>query len=156
MFPTRAGVQNEIHVLEREQFRYADDEAERSRLNEIRELAQQQLLDDVYNTAGRHRGRVGGKWVDTRHDFDDEHEIHELWPDRDDDQIALQSGLDVVLEQLTAEQRVLVRMRYGAGMTEYEIAAHIGITRRSVQARLERIHASVRRVLGTMFDLEAP
>ena len=147
--PTRGGVQNEIASLEREQFRHAGDDEELARINEIRDLAEEQLLDDVYSITGRQRDRVGAHWVKTRDWFDDGQQ--EFWRERSPEQRALMLGFDPILDRLTPDQRVIVRMRYGTEMTMQEIADQLGIRKQSVEARLVRIHASIMRALVEMF-----
>lgn len=145
--PSKTRVANEITILEREQFRHSDDEAERRRILEIRELAQQQLSEDVYHTAGKHRDRVGRQYVENKQEWEDG---NDMWPERSEVQRALQRGLDPVLDQLTANQRVLFRLHYGAGMTEREVAKQLNKSQQYIHGQLKEMRAHVRASLVDM------
>jgi RNA polymerase sigma factor (sigma-70 family) len=144
----RAAVLNEAQLLELEQFRHPDDEAERARINAIRALALEQLADDVYTTGGPRRERIGGQWVAVYDEFYGE---RPLWTDRTEEEEALAEGLAPFLDRLPAEQRVLVRMRYDAQMTEQEVAALTGTTQQAVHQRLATVHKALREVLLAAF-----
>src|SRR3990172_13220952 len=100
-----------IPLLELEQFRHIED---RERLNAIRALAEEQVRDDnltskqeTYWKEGRTRmvPRPG-----TLEDTDDD---EGMWARRTARELVLEAGLTPLLDSvLTAEQRVLVRLRY--------------------------------------------
>jgi len=146
--PTKTAVLNERARLEREMFQRPED---RERLNEICVLAEQQVLDDVYSIVGAQRERIGREWVSSRGEFDDKDNDDKLWPTRTEEQLALERGTTPVLDRLTPNQRVVVRMRYWSELQLPEIAKMLGKTKQSVHQQLGRIHAAISRILTEEF-----
>jgi RNA polymerase sigma factor (sigma-70 family) len=147
----RNAVRDEVARLEFEQFKHPDDEAERARIMEVRSLAVDQLENDVYNTGGAARDSIGralqGR-VYVSESYDDPRPV---WASRTLEEEALADGFEPFLERLTPEQRSLVRLRYSGQETERQIAERLGIARRSVRDRLNRIHESLKKALVTAF-----
>ena len=146
--PDKQRVVNEIAVLEREQFKFGDDDGERDRLNEVRAIAQEQVFDDVYFV----QDRVGRQWVVPLeyHENDGER----MYPERTPDQRALIAGMAPFLLRLTPDQNTVVLLRYGSQKTEREIATILSKTQQAVHQQLERIHASVSRMMTDAFGGE--
>lgn len=154
--PDKQKVANEIAVLERQQFEFADDEDKRDAINEIRELANEQILDDVYSIAGKQRDRIGnrggGGWVETRDDLEGE---RGMFRPRTEDEQALGLGMAGFLERLTPDQHVVYRMRYGdQQMTERHIAKILGKSQPAVHQQLDRIHDAIVKMLRETFGGE--
>jgi RNA polymerase sigma factor (sigma-70 family) len=170
--PDKAGVVNEASVLEREQF--GKDDEERERITELRVLSagwellgspkkhmeyrakhgiyNDQVADDVYSMVGAQRDRMGEHGVQPRGEGLDDGE--RMWAPRSEEQLALERGFESFLGKLTADQRVVVRMRYGAQMTEREIAKVLTKTQQAVHNQLNKIHATVNRLLTEAFEQE--
>ena len=153
MHPLTYEVTKLIPRLEFEQFRHMED---RERLNEVRELAIEQVRSDVQESSAERywRGkndrvlRVGfessGSWDD---------ESLELWPARTERQHALEAGLTPLLDAvLTAEQRVQVRLRYDAGWTFEQIAEAEGVSKPAIIQRFGTIHKRIREALERTFE----
>jgi RNA polymerase sigma factor (sigma-70 family) len=143
-----------IDLLEMEQFRHPED---RDRLNEVRALAQQQVSDDTGATRSRpHRiGKKGDIYpADPLVDRPDS-ELTQLWPERTDEQLDRAAGLEPFIAGLTGEQRIMVRLRYDAQMTQDEIADILHIDQSNVNRRLATIHKQLRAALLEAFVPEA-
>jgi RNA polymerase sigma factor (sigma-70 family) len=152
--PVKMQVVDEIARLEFEQFRYPHDKEARARVLEIRELAQHQLADDVYNTlAAVQRDRIGRDWV--FHSYEAGDDVYEMWPARTADDDALQLALDLYLGRLTPEERALIRLHFDARETQRQIASRLGIAQKNVHARLKRIYKKLHDMLVGEF-IESP
>jgi RNA polymerase sigma factor (sigma-70 family) len=141
---SRATVRDFIGKLEWEQFSHPDDADERERLMEIRELTIQQLADDTYDVG---RSYIGAKSRGSILPLHDDNRYNSSWNERSERERVIETGIEPFLDQLTGEQRVVVRMRYGAQMSQQEIAEALHITQQAVNARLRTIHEALRRVL---------
>lgn len=126
---------------------------ELERASEIRQLVEEQLVDDVYSITGNHRDRIGDArtgWVSHYDPRGDEEEFG-LWPSRSEEQLALEAGLAPYLDQLPVELRVIIRLYYDARMTVREIADQTGMRHPTPVRRLRDAHARVRELLEQAF-----
>lgn len=152
MHPLTRLVYKSIPLLEFEQFRHTED---RERLNEIRELAVEQVRDDLSSeTGGENYLRAGRRSVVSRPGvIRGDTSTREVWSERSERERALEAGLGPVLDAaLIPEQRVIVRMIYDASMLHSEVGYRLGgISKQAVQQRLAVIHKRVEAALRERF-----
>lgn len=144
MHPLTYEVMKSIPLLELEQFRHIDD---RERLNAIRALAVEQVADDATSESPAERyGRSGRTYrPGTLEDTDQE---EGMWEHRTPRQLALEAGLTPLLDSvLTAEQRVLVRLRYDAQESVQQIADRYSTSHVAVVKRLQTVNKKLREAL---------
>ena len=158
MHPLTYWVYQAIPLLELERFRHfeedrewaerfaqdKDDQEIKSRLDAIRTLAQEQVRDDQDTLDRREDHHFSVFSVPVQ-----EGSIPEgMWGRRSQRYLALEAGLAPLLDSgLTAEQRVLVRLRYDRGETFPEIAERLGTTKQAVEQRFKTIHKKLRAAL---------
>jgi len=150
--PTKLQVLDVISLLELRQFKFPRDEEELARVREVRDLAIEQLQDDVYLTT-RARDRVGRAYIVPRDMSrkDSEKDAFEMFPPRTEEDHALQLALEPFLDKLTPDERVLVRLYFDAGETQKEIARRLSVRRATVNRRLGAIYQKLKTLLLAEF-----
>jgi hypothetical protein len=133
-------------ALEFEQFQNPDD---RDRLRELRDVALDQVADDVYSLSERHRGRIGRSTIRPFH----EGEGRALWPRRTPDQQNIEVAFAPLLRELSVAQREVLDL-FAAGYTEREVAAARSVTKRAVVKMRRTGLTALRRRIVERYALE--
>lgn len=139
-------VRDIIPVLEFGQFQNPDD---RHRLNEIRELAHEQVADDTTGAStGQQVDRIGRSWV-----------LHadpdtggELWRrHRTPAQHALEDRLTPMVAELSPQQREAVQLLFYSGLSEHQAASIMRVSRASLRAHRDRALTRLRSMIVTRY-----
>jgi len=139
----RTQVSTVVSALEWAQFQHVEH---RHQINEVRNLALEQLDDDKDESSAQ---RLGSRPVIQWWDMEGLSSLRQLWPARTDAQYETADRVSEVVERvLSAEQQVLVRLRYGGSETYQQIADQYGTTRQAVEQRFKTINKK----LGTFGD----
>lgn len=155
---TRKQVQEASERLASEAWIKREIPGELDRVREIRHLVEEQLKDDTYSTAGRHRDQVGravtGRVLHRQmeHDRGDEMDLsRSLWPARTPDQRALEAAMRPFLDGLPGEQKMLVDWHFGGQLTQHEIAELIPQSQPTIHRRIKEAVMSLKEVLTAAF-----
>lgn len=168
MHPLTYEVMKSIPLLELEQFRHIED---RERLREIRALAgdwkalgspaeqsayrkehgimNSQVDDDSMDSKQETYWKDGRtRMVQRPGTLEDTDQEEGMWERRSQRELALEAGLIPLLDSvLTAEQRVLVRLRYDAQESVQQIADRYSTSHVAVVKRLQTINKKLREAL---------
>lgn len=144
-----------IERLEFDKFRSMGDSPTWDALNEVQQLAREQLADDT-TTEGRgsRRARIGRIRIEStgRFDVGGEKEAGSvIWPRYTPDQVALERGFRPFLDRLTDNQRDALRLVIWGSETEREAARDLGITRDSLRDRRDGAIRALGRLLRAAF-----
>lgn len=136
-----------------------DEPGELERVAEIQNLLKQQRDEDNYSTANQRDriGRANEGWVG-HHDMsghgDDAEDVYDMWPQRTEDQLALEKGLEPFLDAMPAELRPVYRLTFDNSMSVRDIEREIGLTKSTVHRRLESIREYLKTKLVETFPEE--
>ena len=146
MHPLTYAVMKSIPLLELEQFRHIED---RERLNAIRALAEEQVRDDNLTSKQETYWKEGRtRMVQRPGTLEDTDDDEGMWARRTVRELVLEAGLTPLLDSvLTAEQRVLVRLRYDAQESVRQIADRYGTSHVAVVKRLQTVNKKLRETL---------
>lgn len=147
--PTRSGIRDLIVSLEFDQFAHPDDRDERERLMSVRELAIEQLGEDTYQVKPQRTGQTSSDSVLPLYGDLTSHRAP--WEQRSEFERIMEAGVEPFMNMLNGEQRVLIRMRYGAQMTMPEIGAALHVSKQAVDQRLRRVHETLRAAMAFAF-----
>lgn len=131
--------------LELRMFQEWDD---RERWAEIRRLAQEQVRDDVNDTTGERRDRIGRQWVGHGTWGEGEDRGGPLWRRLTPEQVELESNLVPLLrDTLTPKQADAIRLLFYGQLSEQQAALAMGISRATLRehrdAALRRLRAAI-------------
>jgi len=132
-------VREEALQLASDAWLHRDVPEEFERIDEIRRLAGDQIADDVPQVE---RIRVGSEWVLNARWWP--HHFRLLQEPYSDDELSLQAAVRSLVEQLSSEERVLVRLTYDAGMSLREVADKFNYSHMTVKRRLAGIYQKLR------------
>jgi RNA polymerase sigma factor (sigma-70 family) len=134
--PSSGGVRDSSNKLVSDAWLLREQEGEIARAAEIRKLAIDQLTDDTYRSEGQKLGRprvLTLEWDGP----DDRQELDGLWPQRSDEQLAIQIAMESFINGLDGEERVVVR-ELSNGFTQRETAERLGLSQPTVHRRMQR------------------